>query len=73
MPTPSLDEKLEPSSPVKFVDHALIKTKTLRRRRFQETIFLSAAQKNTLVVLPTGLGKTIIALQATYLKVLGKS
>jgi len=62
MPTPSLHKKLEPSPPVEFVDHALIKAKALRRRRFQETIFLSAAQKNTLVVLPTGLGKTIIAL-----------
>ncbi len=31
-------------------------------RLYQEKIFASAAKKNTLVVLPTGLGKTLIAL-----------
>jgi Fanconi anemia group M protein len=31
-------------------------------RRYQETIFSTCSEKNTLVVLPTGLGKTVIAL-----------
>ena len=31
-------------------------------RLYQETIFSSSAQKNSLVVLPTGLGKTAVAL-----------
>jgi Fanconi anemia group M protein len=34
----------------------------LNPRLYQQTIFSTAAQKNTLVVLPTGLGKTAIAL-----------
>lgn len=36
--------------------------KELVPRRYQETIFSTCAEKNTLVVLPTGLGKTVIAL-----------
>ncbi|MBU0461627.1 MAG: DEAD/DEAH box helicase [Nanoarchaeota archaeon] len=34
-------------------------------RLYQETIFSTCAKKNTLVVLPTGLGKTLIALMLT--------
>jgi len=34
-------------------------------RLYQEQIFASAVKKNTLVVLPTGLGKTLIALMMT--------
>ena len=34
-------------------------------RIYQETIFATAQKKNTLVVLPTGLGKTAIALLLT--------
>jgi len=34
----------------------------LNPRKYQETIFNTAKDKNTLVVLPTGLGKTMIAL-----------
>jgi Fanconi anemia group M protein len=34
----------------------------VKPRLYQEAIFASAAQANTLVVLPTGLGKTLIAL-----------
>src|SRR5262245_59787834 len=39
---------------------ALLKEQ-IQPRRYQETIFAKAAMHNTLVVLPTGLGKTMIA------------
>ena len=39
-----------------------MKTKDFKPRLYQERIFANAAKKNTLVVLPTGLGKTLIAL-----------
>ena len=43
------------------VIHPLIKPETVMLRRYQETIVSRAIDANTLVVLPTGLGKTIIA------------
>ncbi len=43
------------------VTHPLIKPETLILRKYQETIFSRAVDGNTLVVLPTGLGKTIVA------------
>ena len=36
--------------------------KNFKPRLYQETIFADAVGKNTLVVLPTGLGKTAIAM-----------
>lgn len=39
-----------------------IKKQKIQKRKYQITIAESAKKKNTLVVLPTGLGKTIIAL-----------
>lgn len=46
---------------VEFVVHPLIKDGTLERRLYQITIATSALIKNTLVIIPTGLGKTAIA------------
>ncbi|MFZ2455653.1 MAG: DEAD/DEAH box helicase [Candidatus Altiarchaeia archaeon] len=43
------------------VKHPLIKPETLSLRKYQETIFSRAVDGNTLVVLPTGLGKTVVA------------
>lgn len=43
------------------VVHELIRPDTLESRSYQEAIFSSAIDKNMLVVLPTGLGKTPIA------------
>ncbi len=40
----------------------MIKLKDFKPRLYQQTIFASALSKNTLVVLPTGLGKTAIAM-----------
>jgi ERCC4-related helicase len=39
-----------------------MKTKDFKPRLYQEKIFASAAKRNSLVVLPTGLGNTMIAL-----------
>ncbi|MEM2109761.1 MAG: helicase-related protein, partial [Candidatus Odinarchaeota archaeon] len=50
-----------------YFEHPLIKKNTIERRLYQETILASAIEKNTLVILPTGLGKTLIAaLVAAY-------
>ena len=43
------------------MEHELINSEAIESRLYQQTIFNSAAKKNTLVVLPTGLGKTNLA------------
>ncbi len=43
------------------VKHPLVKSGVINLRSYQEAIVARAIDKNTLVVLPTGLGKTIIA------------
>lgn len=45
-----------------FISHPLIKQNIISRREYQESIFVNCLNKNCLVVIPTGLGKTIIAL-----------
>lgn len=45
-----------------FISHPLIKQNIISRREYQENIFISCLNRNCLVVIPTGLGKTIIAL-----------
>jgi len=46
---------------VNYVSHPMIKDGSVERRLYQETILASAVKDNTLVVLPTGIGKTVIA------------
>lgn len=45
-----------------FVSHPLIKPGTIEYRAYQDNIAKKAAERSTLVVLPTGMGKTIIAI-----------
>lgn len=53
---------------MEFVEHPLIKEKAIERRAYQEKIFAEAAGKNLMCVLPTGLGKTSIAILLTAYK-----
>ncbi len=46
---------------MEFITHPLIKDGTIERRIYQLAIATNALLKNTLVVIPTGLGKTTIA------------
>jgi len=45
-----------------FISHPLLKENIVLRRAYQENIFINCLNTNCLVVIPTGLGKTIIAL-----------
>ncbi|MBN1861059.1 MAG: DEAD/DEAH box helicase family protein [Candidatus Thermoplasmatota archaeon] len=45
-----------------YLQHEFIKPHTVEQRDYQNNIATSAADASTLVVLPTGMGKTIIAL-----------
>lgn len=47
----------------------LLKTEELESRTYQEVIAASARNSNTLVVLPTGLGKTVIAVMVASQKI----
>jgi len=51
-----------------FVAHPLIKKDLIIRRAYQENIFINCLNHNCLVVIPTGLGKTVIALMLAVQK-----
>jgi Fanconi anemia group M protein len=52
---------------MQFIDHPLIKKNSMEARTYQQAIFGRAVQKNTMVVLPTGTGKTnIVIMVAAY-------
>ncbi|MFX0132434.1 MAG: helicase-related protein [Candidatus Hodarchaeota archaeon] len=50
-----------PAKRKKYVQHPLIVENTIEARLYQEVSFAETVKKNSLVILPTGLGKTIIA------------
>lgn len=50
---------------MEYVDHPLIKSEAIEARLYQQVIFDSVRDENSLVVLPTGLGKTQIAIMLT--------
>jgi ERCC4-related helicase len=47
----------------KYIEHKLIKNSSIEYREYQVNLANQAIQENCLVVLPTGLGKTTVALQ----------
>ena len=67
-----MEEPTQITSEVKFYNSRFLKPDTLNPREYQSTISDRTALKNSLVVIPTGLGKTIIAL-LTAVKILEKS
>lgn len=53
---------MEPAVHYKFVELPLIKPRLLEERKYQLEVARTCAAQNTLIMLPTGLGKTAIAL-----------
>ncbi|MCL4324968.1 MAG: DEAD/DEAH box helicase family protein [Candidatus Thermoplasmatota archaeon] len=53
------------ATPEGYVEHPLLKDRVLKTYPFQLTVASEAAAADTLVVLPTGLGKTVVAALVT--------
>ncbi len=58
---------------MEYINHPLIRERTLERRTYQVAIAATALLKNTLVVIPTGLGKTTIAALVIASRLLNES
>lgn len=48
-----------------YLNHPLIKQNSIEARLYQQTLFASCIKENSLVILPTGLGKTVLYLMIT--------
>ena len=55
-----------------FISHPLVKKNLILRREYQENIFVNCLNHNCLVVIPTGLGKTIIGLMLSVHRITEK-
>lgn len=55
-------EQVTDEPPVDFVTHPLIRPDSIEQRLYQLNLAAAALRQSTLVVLPTGLGKTIVAM-----------
>ena len=55
-----------------YFSHFLVKPNTVQLRDYQTTISEQALNENTLVILPTGLGKTAIALMVIAQRITGE-
>lgn len=53
-----------------FVNHNLIVEESIEKREYQDYLFEEAKDKSSLVVLPTGTGKTIVSLRITAERIL---
>lgn len=47
---------------MEYINHPLVKSNTVEQRLYQLSLAGEALKKSTLIVLPTGLGKTVVAL-----------
>ena len=47
----------------KYLEHPLIRTNTVEFRLYQKHIADVASERNTLVILPTALGKTVMKIR----------
>lgn len=54
---------------MKYISHPLIRPESLEERQYQFSIALRSQDGNTMVVLPTGLGKTAVALIAAAARI----
>ncbi len=57
-----IKNEMRSNNDVQYFSHPLLKPNKMERRKYQEIIAASCCNKNSLVVLPTGLGKTPIAI-----------
>ena len=55
----------EATPPPQYVEHLLVRNRSVESRLYQKNIAEAASRRNTMVILPTALGKTVISLLVT--------